>query len=114
MEEIALCIAWCDVSKNAEKGNAMKAKGFWDAVIKYFIKETGSVRGYDSILNKWKNRVRPKIGRFCAIINNIEHNHESGSCDLNVYQKACVEYKLMYKHDFTLEACWNLLKDYQG
>ncbi|GJW20447.1 hypothetical protein Tco_0031069 [Tanacetum coccineum] len=95
-EEIALCRAWYDVSENAEKGNGMKAKGFWDVVIKFFLKETGSVRGYDSILSKWKNRVRPNIGRFCAIINNIEQNHESGSCDLTVYQKACAEYKLMY------------------
>ncbi|GJX09103.1 ABC transporter G family member 7 isoform X2 [Tanacetum coccineum] len=76
-EEIALCQVWCDVSKNSEKGSGMKAKGFWEAVINYFIKETGSTRGYDSILSKWKNRVRPRIGCFCAIINNIEENHES-------------------------------------
>ncbi|GKB27287.1 hypothetical protein Tco_0866688 [Tanacetum coccineum] len=55
-EEIALCQAWCGVSENSEKGNSMKAKGFWDAVIKYFKKETGSTRGYDSILSKCKNK----------------------------------------------------------
>ncbi|GJY05697.1 hypothetical protein Tco_0371637 [Tanacetum coccineum] len=77
-EEIALCQAWCYVSENSEKGNGMKAKGFWEAVIKCFEKETGSTRGYDSILSKWKNKVRSRIGRFCAIINNIEQNHESG------------------------------------
>ncbi|GJU24876.1 hypothetical protein Tco_1163497 [Tanacetum coccineum] len=76
-EEIVLCQAWCDVSENSEKGNSMKAKGFWEAVIKYFEKETGSTRGYDSILSKWKNRVRPRYGWFCAIINNIQENHES-------------------------------------
>nr|GEX37066.1 hypothetical protein [Tanacetum cinerariifolium] len=104
-EEIALCRAWCDVSKNTEKGNGMKAKGFWNEFIKYFEKETGSTRGYDSILSKWKNRVRLRIGIFYAIINNIEENHEIDSCDLNVYQKERVEYKLMYMHDFTLKAC---------
>ncbi|GJY82010.1 hypothetical protein Tco_0494761 [Tanacetum coccineum] len=78
----------------------MKRKGFWEAVIKYFEKETGSTRGYDSILSKWKNKVRPRIGSFCAIINNIEANHESGSNDLDVYQKACAEYKIIYMHDF--------------
>nr|GEX55789.1 hypothetical protein [Tanacetum cinerariifolium] len=39
-EEIALCQAWCDVSENSKKGNSMKAKGFWKAVINYFKKET--------------------------------------------------------------------------
>ncbi|GJS80066.1 RNA-directed DNA polymerase, eukaryota, reverse transcriptase zinc-binding domain protein [Tanacetum coccineum] len=76
-EEIALCQAWCDVSENSEKENSMKAKGFWEVVINYFKKETGSTRGYDSNLSKWKNKVRPRIGCFCAIINNIKENHES-------------------------------------
>ncbi|GJY49215.1 hypothetical protein Tco_0439171 [Tanacetum coccineum] len=44
-EEIALCQAWCDVSENNEKGNSMKAKGFWEVVINYFEKETDSTRG---------------------------------------------------------------------
>ncbi|GKA95130.1 hypothetical protein Tco_0817168 [Tanacetum coccineum] len=44
-EEIALCQAWCDVSKNSERGNSMKTKGFWEAVINYFVKESGSTRG---------------------------------------------------------------------
>ncbi|GJR50795.1 ribonuclease H-like domain-containing protein [Tanacetum coccineum] len=61
-----------------------------------------------------ENTVCPRIGRFCAIINNIEQNHESGSCDLIVYQIACAEYKLMYEYDFTLELCWNILKDHQA
>ncbi|GKD06464.1 hypothetical protein Tco_1181438, partial [Tanacetum coccineum] len=88
-EEIALCQGWCDVSENNISRNSIKAKGFWEVVIRYFEKETGSTRGYDSIVSKWKNRVRPKIGAFCAIIKNIEANHESGTNDLDVYQKAC-------------------------
>ncbi|GKB09057.1 hypothetical protein Tco_0837369 [Tanacetum coccineum] len=47
-KEIALCRAWCDVSENGEKGNAMNAKGFWDAVIKYFIMETGAKKSKTS------------------------------------------------------------------
>nr|GEW51030.1 hypothetical protein [Tanacetum cinerariifolium] len=44
-KELALCQVWCDVLENSEKGNGMKAKGFWEAVIKYFEMETGSTRG---------------------------------------------------------------------
>ncbi|GJT16957.1 probable protein S-acyltransferase 17, partial [Tanacetum coccineum] len=87
-EEIALYQAWCD--------------------------ENGSSRGYDSILSKWKNRVRLRIGAFCAIINNVKDNHESGSNDLDMFQKVCAEYKIIYRQDFTLEHCYNILKDHQG
>ncbi|GKG16173.1 hypothetical protein Tco_0358496, partial [Tanacetum coccineum] len=51
-EEIALCQGWCDVSENNISGNSMKAKGFWEVVIRYFKKETSSSRGYDSIVSK--------------------------------------------------------------
>nr|GEY33493.1 protein ALP1-like [Tanacetum cinerariifolium] len=85
-----------------------------DAVITYYEKKTDSSRGYDSILSKWKNRIRPRIGAFCAIINNVEENHESGSNDIDVYQKACAEYKMIYRQDFTLEHCYNILKDHKA
>ncbi|GKD82508.1 hypothetical protein Tco_1349347 [Tanacetum coccineum] len=85
-EKIALYQAWCDVSENNIAGNNMKTRGFWDAVITYFEKETGSTRA----------------------------NHESGTNDLDVYHKACAEYKMIYKQDFTLEHCYNVLKDHQG
>ncbi|GJR10469.1 hypothetical protein Tco_0793121 [Tanacetum coccineum] len=88
----------------------MKSKGFWDAVIKYFVNETGSSRGYASIVSKWKNRFRPRIGAFCGIIKNVEENHKSGTNDLDVYHKACAEYKMMYMQDFTLEHYYNILK----
>ncbi|GJZ07207.1 hypothetical protein Tco_0541000, partial [Tanacetum coccineum] len=84
------------------------------AVIRYFEKETGSTRGYDSIVSKWKNKVRPKIGAFCAIIKNIKANHESGTNDLDVYQKACAKFKMIYKGDFNLEHCYNILKDHSA
>ncbi|GJV74596.1 hypothetical protein Tco_1506180 [Tanacetum coccineum] len=100
--------------KKPSRRNSMKTKGFWDAVIMYFENETGSSIGYDSILNKWKNRVRPRIDAFCAIINNVEDNHESGSDDLDVFQKACAEYKMIYRQDFMLEHCYNILKDHQA
>nr|GEV74613.1 hypothetical protein [Tanacetum cinerariifolium] len=51
---------------------------------------------------------------FCAIVNNDEENHENETNDLDVYHKACAKYKMMYKQDFTLEHCYNVLKDYPG
>ncbi|GJX21254.1 hypothetical protein Tco_0223931 [Tanacetum coccineum] len=35
----------------------------------------------------------------------FQRRNESGSCDLTVYQKACVEYAVEYDHDFSLESC---------
>nr|GEV58169.1 hypothetical protein [Tanacetum cinerariifolium] len=81
-KETALCQAWCDVSENNTADNSMKTKG-----------------------------VRPRVSDFCVIINNVEENHKSSTNDLDVYHKACAEYKMMYTQDFTLEHCYNVLKD---
>ncbi|GKD57284.1 hypothetical protein Tco_1290671, partial [Tanacetum coccineum] len=75
---------------------------------------TGSSRDYDSIVSKWKKRVRSRIGTFCVIIDNVEANYESGTNDLDVYHKACEKYKMMYKSDFTLEHCYNVLNYHPG
>ncbi|GJR59735.1 hypothetical protein Tco_1501897 [Tanacetum coccineum] len=55
-EEVALCQAWCDMSENSITGNNMKNWGFWLKAIEYFEIETGSNRGYDAILSKWKKK----------------------------------------------------------
>ncbi|GJV87880.1 gag-pol polyprotein [Tanacetum coccineum] len=41
--------------ENSEKENSMKAKGFWEAVINYFGKETDSTRGHDFTLEHCYN-----------------------------------------------------------
>ncbi|GJW67015.1 hypothetical protein Tco_0121439 [Tanacetum coccineum] len=68
----------------------------------------------ETALCKLGAMVRPRIDAFCAIIHNVEANHESGTNDLDVYHKACAEYKMIYKQDFTLEHCYNVLKDHQA
>ncbi|GJW24208.1 glutathione S-transferase T3-like protein [Tanacetum coccineum] len=79
-----------------------------------YYAETGLNRGYDAILKKWKNRVHPRIGAFCTIFDNVQRRNESGSCDLTVYQKVCVEYAAEYDHDFLLEPCWKILNNHSA
>nr|GEX84759.1 hypothetical protein [Tanacetum cinerariifolium] len=76
-EETALCQAWCDVFENNIVRHNTNTSGFLDAIITYFEKETRSTKGYDSIVSKWNNMIRPRSGAFCAIIHNVEANHES-------------------------------------
>ncbi|GJY74593.1 glutathione S-transferase T3-like protein [Tanacetum coccineum] len=99
------------VGKERER-KRYEESGVLGAAIAYFDKETGETQGYDATTSKWKNRVRPRIGAFCAIIDNVERKNESGSSDLTVNQKALAEYEAQYEHPFTSEPCWNILKDH--
>ena len=93
-EEIALCDAWCDSSENIIMGK--------QKVIAYFEKEVGADRTYNSIITKWKNRIRPRVGQFCVIYDNAYRNYASGVNDLTIYRQACAEYQIVYKHAFVM------------
>nr|GEV22839.1 hypothetical protein [Tanacetum cinerariifolium] len=67
MEEITLCTAWCNVTKNYVARDAMK-RVFWSEVFAYFEKKMReNIRGYDAIITKWKNLIRPKIVAFSVV-----------------------------------------------
>lgn len=108
-EEVALCRAFIFISENSAKGNAANRNRFWKLVIEYFIKETGSDRTYDSIMSKWKTRIRNRVENFCALMDNVKDKHESGENDADDYSKGVREYRLLYGDEFTLEDCWKVL-----
>lgn len=69
---------------------------------------------YDSITTKWKNRIRNRVGNFCAIIDNIKDTHGSGENDANDKENALREYRVLYRHDFNLEDCWKVLRGHDA
>nr|GEZ70883.1 hypothetical protein [Tanacetum cinerariifolium] len=78
VEEVAVPVKAKKVEKRRQKSvttaNKESAKPWTTAeeVIDCFEKEMGSQSlGYDAIVSKWKNRVRPRIGAFCAIFDNV-------------------------------------------
>nr|GEV67364.1 hypothetical protein [Tanacetum cinerariifolium] len=78
-EEITFCTAWCNVTDNYVTRDAMK-RGFWSEGFAYFEKEMGgTIRGYDAIVVKWKNSIRPKIVAFSVVYDSVQRMDESGS-----------------------------------
>ncbi|GKD56037.1 hypothetical protein Tco_1289424 [Tanacetum coccineum] len=82
-EEIALCQGWCDVSENSISENSMKAKDFEKMLLGTLKMKLVQQEVMTRLLANGKIGVRPRIGVFCAIIKNIEANHESGTNDLD-------------------------------
>ncbi|GJZ74420.1 hypothetical protein Tco_0638566 [Tanacetum coccineum] len=92
--------------------DAMK-RGFWSEVFAYFEKEMGeNIRGYDTIVTKWKHSIRPKIVAFSVVYDSVQRMDESGSSNLALFQKALAEFETQYGHPFTIEACWRILKNH--
>ncbi|GKE37928.1 hypothetical protein Tco_1461333 [Tanacetum coccineum] len=65
----------------------------------------GTVRGYDVIVSKWKNSIRPKVAAFSVVYDGVQRMDENGSSDLFLFQNALAEYQTRYRHPFTMEAC---------
>ncbi|GJV72550.1 hypothetical protein Tco_1492545 [Tanacetum coccineum] len=69
-------------------------KAFWSEVFAYFEKEMGeNIRGYDAIITKWKNSIRPKIVAFSVVHDSVQRMDECGSSNLAVFQKALAKYE---------------------
>ncbi|GKB36762.1 hypothetical protein Tco_0881704 [Tanacetum coccineum] len=58
-------------------------KGFWEEVFANFEKDMGeTIRGYDAIVSKWKNLIRPKVASFSVVYDSVRRMDVNGSSDL--------------------------------
>ncbi|GJV88429.1 hypothetical protein Tco_1532367 [Tanacetum coccineum] len=95
--------------------------GVWPFTLDKFVEASmiiknwgggGTIRGYDIVVVKWKNSIRPKIAAFSVVYESVQRMDENGSCDLVLFQNALAEFDTGYGHPFTMEACWRILKDH--
>ncbi|GKB65687.1 hypothetical protein Tco_0921873 [Tanacetum coccineum] len=112
-EEITLCVAWFNAMYTYGTREIHGRKGFWEDVFANFKEDMGgTVRGYDAIVSKWKNSIRPKVAAFSVVYDGVQRMDENGSSDLVLFQNALAEYQTRYGHPFTMEACWRILKNH--
>ncbi|GJY78588.1 hypothetical protein Tco_0484389 [Tanacetum coccineum] len=101
--------ASCNVTENYVTRDAIKRVLVGGCC--YFEKEMGeNNRGYDAIITKWKNSIRPKIVALSVVYDSVQRMDESWSSNLAVFQKALAEFETTYGHAFTLKACWRISK----
>lgn len=79
-----------------------------------FKKETGSDRTYNSIMSKWKTKIHGLVANYCAIMDNVKYTHGSGENDADDKDKALMEYRVRYGHDFNLLECWEILRSHDA
>ncbi|GJZ26737.1 hypothetical protein Tco_0570990 [Tanacetum coccineum] len=72
----------------------------------------GTIRGYDTMVVKWKHSIRPKIAAFSVVCDSVQRMDESGSSNLALFQKALAKFETQYGHLFTMEACRRILKNH--
>nr|GEW92326.1 hypothetical protein [Tanacetum cinerariifolium] len=108
-EEIALCKAWCDVSKN--RVNTLNLKGFGKRFLLALRMKWGR-RSDDTMPSpsNGNNRFVLKLQKK-FVYERVKQRDENGSSDLFVFQNALAEYETQYSHAFTLELCWRILKN---
>ncbi|GJZ44390.1 hypothetical protein Tco_0591645 [Tanacetum coccineum] len=63
--------------------------GFWSVVFANFQKEMEeTIQGYDTVVVKWKNSIRPKVAVFSVVYDSVQRMDENGSSDLVLFQNA--------------------------
>ncbi|GJW64000.1 hypothetical protein Tco_0115884 [Tanacetum coccineum] len=94
VEEITLFTAWCNAMDTYVTRDIHSRKGFSEEVFANFEKDTGgTIRGYDVIVSKWKNLIRPKVVAFSVVYDGVQRMDENGSSDLVLFQNTLAEYQ---------------------
>ncbi|GJS49248.1 hypothetical protein Tco_0599369 [Tanacetum coccineum] len=93
-EEIMLCTAWCNAMDTYVTRDRQFRKGVWEEVYDNFKKDMGgTIRGYDAIVSKWKNSIRPKVACFSVVYDSVRRMDKNGSSDLVLFQNALANFK---------------------
>ncbi|GJS32081.1 hypothetical protein Tco_0530463 [Tanacetum coccineum] len=75
-----LCTAWCNAMDTYVTRDIHSRKWFWEEVFANFEKDMGGIiRGYDVIVSKWKNSIRPKVAAFSVVYDGVQQMDENGS-----------------------------------
>nr|TKW04091.1 hypothetical protein SEVIR_7G087200v2 [Setaria viridis] len=113
-EDLVVCSAWLNVSKDPIHGANQSRSTFWSRVYAFFKKNktTAAVRIESSIMHRWLT-IRYQVNKYCSCYEAIERRNQSGLTIQDKISDACEMYKELDKdkETFTLIHCWNKLKE---
>jgi hypothetical protein len=137
-EDIIVCSAWLNVSKDPINGANQSRTTFWSRVHAYFEKHktTPAVRTESSLMHRWLT-IQFQVNKYCACYEAIERRNQSGKTIQdkvsfalffrfglfeNIYSLTILHVQVsdaleLYKEldkdkkSFTLIPCWNKLKE---
>jgi len=86
-EDLIVCSAWLNVSKDPINGANQSRGTFWKRVHAYFEKnkKTTAVRTESSLMHRWLT-IQYQVNKFCACHESIERRNESGK---TIQDKVC-------------------------
>jgi hypothetical protein len=79
-EDIVICSAWLNVSKDPINGANQTRLSFWKRIHDFFEKNktTSAVRSESSIMHRWLT-IQKDVNKYCACYEAIERRNQSGS-----------------------------------
>jgi hypothetical protein len=79
-EDIAICSAWLNVSKDPIHGTNQTRLSFWGRIRAYFDqhKKTQAVRTENSIMHRWLT-IQKDVNKYCSCYEKIERRNASGA-----------------------------------
>ncbi|KAG6629961.1 glutathione S-transferase T3-like [Carya illinoinensis] len=112
-EDTLLISAWLNVSIDSIRGTDQTSTQLWSRIYDYYStykKPNSQERSIPSLTNRWST-IQKSVNKFCGSMAQVEGMHPSGATELDKIDKAKILYRETQKTNFTLDHCWNLLKN---
>jgi len=108
-EDIAVCSAWLNVSKDPIHGANQTRSSFWGRIRAYFEehKTTPASRSESSIMHRWLT-IQKEVNKFCACYEKVEQRNQSGA---TIQDMVCFFVRSLIFFNFYL-CIWFICEDY--
>ncbi|KAG6640181.1 hypothetical protein CIPAW_10G155100 [Carya illinoinensis] len=112
-KDTLLISAWLNVSTDSIRGTDQTSTQLWSRIYDYYStykKPNSQERSVPSLTNRWST-IQKCVNKFCGFLAQVEGMHPSGATELDKIDKAKILYRETQKTNFTLDHCWNLLRN---
>ncbi|XP_038709091.1 uncharacterized protein LOC120003981 [Tripterygium wilfordii] len=111
-EDILLCSAYINTSKDAIERNNQQSSTFWGRVCKYMEDNGGTLGGRSaaSVESRW-SEINKHCGKFIGYLSKIEMLKQSGQTEQGRCNEALELYTSEMDKPFHYHHCWEVLKD---
>ncbi|XP_019172012.1 PREDICTED: glutathione S-transferase T3-like [Ipomoea nil] len=113
-DDMMLCSAWLNISKDAEVGNDQTGNSFWNRVVEFYnlyrSQPEQDKRNKMGLQNRW-GRLSHSVSKFAGYYEQILHRRESGLNEADKKNRAMELYHDIEKENFMFLHAWEVLKN---
>ncbi|XP_019149839.1 PREDICTED: glutathione S-transferase T2-like [Ipomoea nil] len=113
-DDMLLCSAWLNISKDSAVGNDQSGNSFWNRIVEFYNQyrrqPEQARRNKQALLNRW-GKINHSVSKFVDYYEQILNRRESGLNEADKRNRAMQLYNEIEKENFIFLHAWEVLRN---